>query len=111
VALEHEVDRPPRRGEGRVVEGALREQGRVARRHQEQVALAQGHLEALGEVEHHLAARRGASALHEAEVLLRDLGLEGEVELAHPAALAPGAQVPAEGARLGGDGGDGERST
>ncbi len=43
----------------------------------------------VGEVQDHVPARRRAAAFDEAEMLLGDLGLEGKIELAEPAKLAP----------------------
>ena len=79
-----------------VVERALRVGGRVAGREQQRVALAQRHLELLGQVQHQLAAGLRAAGLDEAEVARRDAGLERQVELAEPAPLAPVAQQRAE---------------
>ena len=45
----------------------------------------------------HLAARLRAAGFEEAEVTGRDVGLEREVELAEAPALAPVAQVIADG--------------
>ena len=50
--------------------------GAIARGHQQHVALAQGDLELLGQVQHHLAAGLRAAGLEEAQVPGRDLGLE-----------------------------------
>jgi len=54
-------------------------------------------LEALGQVQHHLATRLGAAGFQEAEMPCGDVGFTGEIQLAEPAALAPGAQMPAHG--------------
>jgi hypothetical protein len=56
---------------------------------QQAVALAQRHLELIGEVDDHLRARTRASGLQEAQVAGRDARLEREVELGHPPALSP----------------------
>ena len=73
------------------------ELGRVVRRReagrdQQRVARPQRHVEVLGEVEHHLAARTGTAGLDEAQVARRDPGIRGEIELAQPAARAPVAE-------------------
>ncbi len=65
---------------------------RVARRDEQRVAGPQRHVEVIGEVEHHLAARTGTAGLDEAQVARRDPGIRGEIELAHPAARPPVAQ-------------------
>src|SRR3546814_12228045 len=46
----------------------------------------------LGEAQHQVPARRRAAGLDEAQVPLRDLGSERELELAETAATAPAAQ-------------------
>jgi hypothetical protein len=50
-----------------------------------------------GSMQDHLARRRRASALDEAQMALRDLGFAGEIELAEPAPLTPVAQEIADG--------------
>jgi hypothetical protein len=65
----------------------------AARREQEDVSLAQGDLELLGEVEQQLAARPRATRLDEAEVTRRDGGLQRELELAQLSSLPPYAQL------------------
>ena len=101
VAREHEVHRLARGLQRRVLQLALGEHGGKARGDQQHVALAQGDIELLGQVEHHLARGLRASGLEEAQVLGRDLGLEREVELAHAPPLAPFAQQVADGLGLG----------
>ena len=83
----------------RVVEGPLPVHRRVAGRHQQRVALAQRHVEVLGEVQHQLPARLRAARLHEAEVASRHGGLVGQVELAEPPALPPVAEEVAHAER------------
>ena len=62
--------------------------GRAARRparsrgEQQLVAVAQGHVELLGEVQHHLGAGPRPPGLDEAQVPRGDVGLERQVELA-----------------------------
>ena len=78
-------------------------EGGVASGEEEGVALARGDIEDLGEGDDHLAARLGAPGFDEADVARGDVGLQGEVELAHPASGTP---VAEERADLGfGDGG------
>ena len=96
VAVEHELDRLVDGLHLGLVERALLVDRRVAGGEQEPVALAQRHLELVGEVEDHLGARLRAAGLDEAEVAGGDAGLEREVELAEAAALAPVAQQGAE---------------
>ena len=105
VAVEHELDRVVDRLHLGLVERALLVDRRVAGGEQQPVALAQRHLELVGEVQDHLGARLGAAGLDEAEVAGRDAGLEREVELAEAAALAPVAEQVADGS-----GGHGRRA-
>jgi len=108
VALQHQVDGAARRGHRRVVERALAVHGREAGGHQQRVALAQRHVQALGQAQHHLAAGRGAAGFHVAQVTGRHLGLLRQVELAQAAVGAPVPQVGAERiARAGQAGGGG----
>ena len=65
------------------------ERGCVAGRQQQRVALAERHVEVFGEMQHQLAARLGPSRLDEAQVPCRDVGLDGELQLAESASLAP----------------------
>ena len=59
---------------------------------QELVAIAQRHVERLGELQDHVGAGARAAGLEEAQMPRRDARLEGEVELAQPPAGAPLAQ-------------------
>ena len=92
VALEDQVDRRPHRRHRLVVEVVALERGRVAGREQHPVALAQRHLEPLGEVQHHRRARPRAPRLDEREVPRRHVRVERELELREPAPLPPVAQ-------------------
>ena len=105
VRLQHQLDRGAAGGQRRVVEAALGEHRREAGGGEPAVALAQRHVEPIGEAQHHLAARLGAAGLEIAEVAGRDLGLAGEVELAEAAAQAPVAQQRADRRRGGGGSG------
>ena len=69
---------------------------RKAAREQESVALADRQVELLREMDEELAARTRATGLHEAQVLGRDIRLEGQLELAQPAARAPEADQLAD---------------
>ena len=62
------------------------------------IALAQGNLQLLGEMQQHLAAGLGASGFDEAQVAGGYLCLAGEVELAQAAPLAPLAPLAQQGA-------------
>ena len=63
--------------------------GREAAGQQQRVAVAQRHVEVLGQVQDHLAGRPGPAGLDEAQVPGGDVRRDGEVELAEPAALPP----------------------
>jgi hypothetical protein len=77
MPLEHEVDGLAGGGERRVRQRPLAEHRGIAGRHQQHVALAQGHVQPVGQMQHHVAARLCASGLHEAQVAGRDLRLSG----------------------------------
>ena len=104
-------DRLERLANGRhlgVVESALLEDGCVARRHQQLVAVAQRHLEPVRQLEDHAGAGARPARLDEAQVPCRDAGVERQVELAEAPPLAPVAQQRpyasgCSGARHGGD--------
>ena len=89
VALEHVAQRG---AHGVVLRAALRIRGRVARRQQQVVGLAQRHVEPLREPHHHVPARLRAAGLDEAQVARRDVGLERQLELAEPPPGPPLAQ-------------------
>ena len=82
--VERVLDRPE------LLERPLRVDRRVAGGEQHPVALAQRHVELLGQVQDHLLARARAAGLEEAQVARGDAGLEREVELAEAALGAPG---------------------
>ena len=84
-----------RRHLGRV-EVVLRERGREAGGEQQLVAIAQRHLELVGEPQDHLRARPRAAGLDEAQVPGGHARLERQVELAEPAPLPPVAQQRAD---------------
>jgi hypothetical protein len=106
VPGQHLIDCRPGRRERRVVEPAFREHRGIAGRDQQHVPLAQRHIEPFGEMQDHVAARPGPPGLQKRQVPGRDVGLQSEVELAHAAALAPFAQMPADRPELLGHGGD-----
>jgi hypothetical protein len=69
--------------------------GREAAGQQQRVAVAEGDVEVFGQAEDHLAGRPGPAGLDEAQVPRGDVGRDGQVQLAEPAALPPLAeQVP-----------------
>src|SRR5262249_34561455 len=77
-------------GHRRRVERRLAVERGVARRLEEDVAVAQRHVEVLGQRQHQVAARVRAPGLDEAEVPRRNPGLDGERELAEARVGAPG---------------------
>ena len=83
--------------EGVVADRTFGEPGGVAGGEQQGVVLAEWQVQAAGEVDDHLAAGHGPSGLDVAEVFGRHAGTEAELELAHAAVVAPGAQLTAEG--------------
>lgn len=95
VAFQHEVHRRTCRLQGWIIEGPFGKHRRVSSREKQDISFPQGHLKMLRQRQDHLAARTRTAALHEAEMLLGDFGIEREVELAQAAALPPGTQVVA----------------
>jgi hypothetical protein len=92
VRLEHALDRAACGVERGVVERPLGEHRREPGGDEQAVALAQRDVELLREVEHHLATRLRAARFHEAQMALRDPGLQRQRELTLMAAFAPVAQ-------------------
>ena len=84
------------------VEPGLAVERREAGGQQHLVALAERHVERARQRQHHLAARVGAPALHEADVARSDARLAGQRELAHPPLLPPVLEQRAD--RAGGHG-------
>ena len=72
VSAQHLIDRVPHRSHLGRVELALRKHRGVPGRKEQVVAVAQGHLELFGEVEHHRGARARATGLDEAQMARRD---------------------------------------
>jgi hypothetical protein len=105
VVREQQLERSARGMHVHGFEAARRVDRREARRHEQAVALAQRQVERARELEHHLAARQRATRLEEAQVALRDVGLDGELELREPARAARAAQQLAEARVHGGGGG------
>ena len=104
VRGQHEVHGAADGGHVGVVQAPASVDRGEAGRQQQVVALAQRHLQLLGQVQHHLPARAGPPGLDEAQVPCRDARVAGQVELAEPAALPPVAQQVADGG-TGPDGG------
>ena len=96
VALEDQLHRLTRGRKRRVVQRAFAVHRRVAGGHEQRVALAQRHVQPLGQAQHHLAAGSGAAGFHEAQVAGGNLGFLRQVELAQAPVLAPMAQVLAK---------------
>src|SRR5581483_8544194 len=92
VAREHQVDGLTRGLERRVLQRSLRKYGGETCRNEQHVALAQGHVELLGQMQHHVARGQRPAGLQEAQMARGDVRLAGEVELAHAPALPPLAQ-------------------
>lgn len=82
-----------------IVERALAEDRREVRGEEETVALAQRHLQPIGQMEEHLPARPCAPGLDEAQMTGRDCGARREVELADAAPSTPFAQHVADPVR------------
>ena len=102
---EHQLDCLAGGGQRGIGQAALGKHRRKAGRDQERILLAERHVQPLGEAQHHFPARPRAAGLDEAEMPRRDLGLEGEIELAHAPPLAPAAQVMADRTEFGGHAG------
>ena len=83
------VDRLAHLGELRRIEIGLAPHRREARRDQQRIVLAQRNVERGREPQDHVAARRGAAELEEAEMALRNLRATGKLELRPAAAMAP----------------------
>jgi hypothetical protein len=66
-------------------------------RRAQSIAVAQRHVELSGKSENHVRTRSRLPGLDQADVPCRDLGDEGELELAHPLTVPPLAQQFANG--------------
>jgi len=71
------------------VESALAVGRRKARCDEQSVALSEGDIEPVGEMQHHLAARARAAGLDEAQVPRRDSGSRRQLELTQVPACPP----------------------
>jgi hypothetical protein len=100
VAAQDARQRRADRTEPRVVESGFLIGRGVARREEEGVAFAKGHLQRLGQAHDHDPARNRATALDEADVPLRGAGAQGELQLADATASAPRTQGTGELALL-----------
>ena len=96
VSREHLIDRLPRDPQRRIVERAFREHRRVARRMQQQIAIAQRHVELFGKAQHHLAAWLRPAGFQKTEMPRGDFRIERQLELAQATPLAPLAQQIAD---------------
>ena len=96
VARQHLIDRLARCAQCGIAERAFREHRRVARGLQQDIPVTQRHLELLGQVQHHLAARLRAAGFQKAEMSRGDFRFERQLELTHAATLAPFAQQVAD---------------
>ena len=92
MAGEHLIDRLPRDLQRRIVQRALREHRRIARRMQQQIAIAQRHVQLFGETQHHVAAWLRPAGFQKAQMPRGDFRFERQLELAQATALAPLAQ-------------------
>ena len=82
------------------VVGQLQNRQAQAAREQQSIALGDRQIEVLGQVDEELAARAGTAGLDEAQVLGRDVGVQGQLELAHAAPRTPEADQLARGLGL-----------
>jgi hypothetical protein len=89
VAVEHAFQRVADGLELGLGQAAFGIGGREAAGQQQRVAVAQRHVQVLGQAQDHLAGRPGPAGLDEAQVPGRHVRRDGEVELAEPAALPP----------------------
>ena len=96
LLAQDEVERAPHLAERRRVERGRAIDGRVAGGDEQVVTVAQRDVEHAGQQQHHLAAGLRPSGLDEAQVARGHAGLDGELELAHPALRAPLPEQPAE---------------
>ena len=99
LGMQNPLDRGPRLRQIGVVERAFAEGRRKPGRDEQHIALAQRHLELVGQAQQHLAARLRAPGIQKAQVAGRDLGLAGQRQLAPAAVLPPVADQVAD--RLG----------
>ena len=95
VRLQHAFDRLRRRAHLGVGQRVLAVQRRVAGGGEQPVALAQRHLQPVGQAQHHLAAGLRTAGFQETQVAGRDLRMPGQIQLAQAAPLAPFAQLRA----------------
>jgi hypothetical protein len=68
VAPQHQFDGAPGRAQLRILQLAFRENRGEAGRDQQHVAIPQGNVEALGQMQNHVATGLGATGLHKAQV-------------------------------------------
>jgi hypothetical protein len=92
VLAQDELDGTQHVAHARIVEPRLLETRGEPRRFKEDVPLAQRHVEHVGELQQHGAARRRPPGLDEADVPRRHVGLEPERELAQVTRLPPASE-------------------
>jgi hypothetical protein len=89
VPAQHQLQRFADGRKLRLLEAVLRVGRGVAAGQQQLVALAQRHFELFGQPQDHFRRRPRSSRLDEAQMPRRDVGLDGQIELAQPTSLAP----------------------
>ena len=82
-------------GSRRIVQGEARVDGRESGCDEQVVAVAQRDVEPFGEMQHHPPAGHRPAAFEKAQMPLRYVGLQGQIQLAEAPALPPHAQVAA----------------
>jgi hypothetical protein len=100
VRFEQPLERLPKRLHHLPVVGQLQVGGREAAREQQPIALGDRQVEVLGQVDEELATRAGPARLDEAQVLGREVRVEGQLELTQAASRAPEADQLACGLGL-----------
>jgi hypothetical protein len=103
VSVKHVLDRVAHGTHLRGVELTLPIGRRVACGQEQVVALAERHVESLGEVEHHRRARARAAGFDEAHVSRRDVSLQSKLELTESTATAPLAEHQPDRRPIAGD--------
>jgi hypothetical protein len=100
VRFEQPLERLPKRLHHVTVVGQLQIRRGEAAREQQSVALGDRKIEVLGQVDEELATRARPAGLDEAQVLGRDVRVQGQLELAEAASRAPEADQLACGLGL-----------
>ena len=76
VSGKHLIHRLPRDAQRGIVERAFREHRRITGRMQQEITVAQRHVELFGQPQHHIAARLRPAGLQKAEMTRGDFRLE-----------------------------------